>query len=46
MTGLRSAPAAGLRTAGVPTLPVDHFPADVVIGSLRDERLLAWVGGW
>jgi HAD superfamily hydrolase (TIGR01509 family) len=46
MTGLRSAQAAGLRTVGVPTLPQDDFPADMVIPSLRDERLLAWIGRW
>lgn len=46
LTGLRSAQAAGLRTVGVPTLRHDSFPADLVVSSLRDERLLAWVGRW
>ncbi len=46
MTGLRSARAAGLPVIGVPTLRQQDFPADVVIGSLRDEELLAWVRGW
>lgn len=46
MTGLRSARAAGLRVVGVPTLQHGDFPADVVLGSLRDERLLAWVRTW
>jgi HAD superfamily hydrolase (TIGR01509 family) len=46
MTGLRSAQAAGLRTVGVPTLHHDDFPADLVVSSLRDERLLAWISNW
>lgn len=46
MTGLRSAQAAGLPVIGVPTLRQQDFPADVVIGSLRDEELLEWVRGW
>ena len=46
LTGLRSAVAAGLRTVGVPTLQRDDFPADVVFGSLADDRLLAWVERW
>ncbi|UUV28185.1 HAD family phosphatase [Amycolatopsis roodepoortensis] len=46
MTGLRSARAAGMTVVGVPTLKQQDFPADVVIGSLRDEELLAWIGGW
>ncbi|RSN14937.1 HAD family phosphatase [Streptomyces sp. WAC 05977] len=46
MTGLRSARAAGMTVIGVPTLKQQDFPADVVIGSLRDEELLAWIGGW
>jgi HAD superfamily hydrolase (TIGR01509 family) len=46
MTGLRSAQAAGLRTVGVPTLDRDDFPADLVVPSLRDERLLAWISNW
>jgi beta-phosphoglucomutase-like phosphatase (HAD superfamily) len=46
MTGLRSAQAAKLRTVGVPTLSHEEFPADVVVGSLTDPGLLAWVGRW
>ncbi|MGH3762207.1 HAD family hydrolase [Actinophytocola sp.] len=46
MTGLASARAAGLPVVGVPTLPTGDFPADVVVSSLRDERLLTWLGGW
>ncbi|RSN58912.1 HAD family phosphatase [Amycolatopsis sp. WAC 04182] len=46
MTGLRSARAAGVTVIGVPTLKQQDFPADVVIGSLRDEELLAWIRGW
>ncbi|MGY6657105.1 HAD family hydrolase [Amycolatopsis sp. TRM77291] len=46
MTGLRSARAAGVTVIGVPTLKQQDFPADIVIGSLRDEELLAWIGGW
>ncbi|UMP02829.1 HAD family phosphatase [Amycolatopsis sp. EV170708-02-1] len=40
MTGL------GVPVIGVPTLKHQDFPADVVIGSLRDEELLSWVRGW
>ncbi|WP_268744771.1 HAD family hydrolase [Amycolatopsis decaplanina] len=46
MTGLRSARAAGVPVIGVPTLKHQDFPADVVLDSLRDEELLAWVRGW
>ncbi|WP_410661332.1 HAD family hydrolase [Amycolatopsis sp. lyj-112] len=46
MTGLRSARAAGVPVIGVPTLKHQDFPADVVLDSLRDEDLLAWVSGW
>ncbi len=46
MTGLRSARAAGVPVVGVPTLAHQDFPADVVIDSLRDEDLLAWVRAW
>ncbi|MEU3621499.1 HAD family hydrolase [Amycolatopsis coloradensis] len=46
MTGLRSARAAGVSVIGVPTPKDQDFPADVVIGSLRDEDLLTWVRGW
>ena len=46
LTGLRSAVAAGLRTVGVPTLRAGDFPADVVLGSLHDKRLLAWIERW
>ncbi|MFD6071480.1 HAD family hydrolase [Amycolatopsis lurida] len=45
-TGLRSARAAGVPVIGVPTLKHQDFPADVVIGSLRDEERLSWVRGW
>lgn len=46
MTGLRSARAAGLRLVGVPTLNHADFPADLVVASLRDEQLLAWIDTW
>jgi HAD superfamily hydrolase (TIGR01509 family) len=46
LTGLRSAQAAGLRTVGVPTLAAGGFPADLVVPSLRDDQLLAWVASW
>lgn len=46
MTGLRSAQAAGLHVVGVPTLPDHGFPADVVVASLEDERLLTWISSW
>jgi HAD superfamily hydrolase (TIGR01509 family) len=46
MTGLRSARAAGLRVAGIPTLAHADFPADIVFPSLLDERLLGWIGRW
>ncbi|HEX5287328.1 MAG TPA: HAD-IA family hydrolase, partial [Streptosporangiaceae bacterium] len=46
MTGLRSARAAGLRVVGVPTLRDGEFPADLVVDSLQDAGLLAWMTGW
>jgi beta-phosphoglucomutase-like phosphatase (HAD superfamily) len=45
MTGLRAATAAGLRTVAVPTLPQD-LPADLVVSSLSDPDLLAWIETW
>ncbi len=46
-TGVRSAVAAGVRVVGVPTLHVEgELPADVVVPSLRNERLLSWVRSW
>ncbi len=38
--------AAGVPVIGVPTLKRQEFPADIVIGSLLDDDLLAWVRGW
>jgi HAD superfamily hydrolase (TIGR01509 family) len=46
MTGLRAARAAGLPVVGVPTLPDSVFPADLVVDSLLDPDLLAWLDGW
>lgn len=46
MTGLRSARAAGVPVIGVPTLPNPDFSADVVVESLRDTDLLAWLARW
>lgn len=46
MTGLRSARAAGVRLVGVPTLRHDPFPADLVVESLADGHLLAWIQRW
>lgn len=46
MTGLRSARAAGVPVVGVPTLPDPDFAADIVVDSLRDPDLLAWMGRW
>ncbi len=46
MTGLRSARAAGLRVVGVPTLRDGEFPADLVVDSLQDGGLVAWVRRW
>jgi HAD superfamily hydrolase (TIGR01509 family) len=46
MTGLRSARAAGVRVVGVPTLRDGEFPADLVVDSLQDGGLLAWMSGW
>jgi HAD superfamily hydrolase (TIGR01509 family) len=46
LTGARSARAAGLKVVGIPTLASPDFPADLILGSLEDPRLLAWVGGW
>ncbi len=38
MTGVISARAAGLRVIGVPTLPEQNLPADVVVPSLTDPE--------
>ena len=46
ITGLRSARAAGLRLVGVPTLRHDEFPADLVVESLVDQDLVAWIRRW
>lgn len=46
MTGLRSARAAGLRVVGVPSLARQDFPADVVVSSLQEPKLLSWVACW
>ena len=46
MTGLRSARAAGVRVVGVPTLRTGEFPADLVVDSLQDGGLLAWMRRW
>ncbi len=45
-TGARSALAAGLKVVGIPTLPTADFPADLVVASLDDARLLERVGRW
>ena len=41
-TGAAAARAAGMRVIGVPSMDPDGFPADVVLASLTDPRLLAW----
>jgi HAD superfamily hydrolase (TIGR01509 family) len=41
-TGAEAARAAGMRVIGVPSLEPDGFPADLVLASLTDPRLLAW----
>ena len=41
-TGAVAARAAGMWVVGVPSLEPDGFPADLVLGSLSDPRLLAW----
>jgi HAD superfamily hydrolase (TIGR01509 family) len=46
MTGLRSARAAGARVVAVPTLRNGEFPADLVVDSLQDAGLLAWMRRW
>lgn len=46
MTGLRSARAAGLRVVGVPSLARQDFPADVVVSSLQEPKLLDWATSW
>jgi HAD superfamily hydrolase (TIGR01509 family) len=45
ITGLRAAQAAGLRTVAVPSLPQD-LRADLVIDSLTNPDLLAWIETW
>lgn len=46
MTGVRSARAAAVRVVGVPTLQHEPLPADLVVPSLTDADLLAWVRRW
>ncbi len=41
-TGAVAARAAGMWVVAVPSLEPDGFPADLVLGSLADPRLLAW----
>ena len=41
-TGVAAARAAGMWVIGVPSLEPDGFPADLVLESLEDPRLLAW----
>ncbi|MCC6498168.1 MAG: HAD-IA family hydrolase, partial [Propionibacteriaceae bacterium] len=41
-TGVAAARAAGMLVVGVPTLSPEGFPADLVVSSLADPRLLAW----
>jgi len=41
-TGAAAARAAGMWVVGVPSLEPDGFPADLVLASLADPRLLAW----
>lgn len=46
LTGVMSAQAAGVRVVGVPTLRDQALPADIVVTSLLDPRLLSWVESW
>jgi len=41
-TGAEAARAAGMWVVGVPSLDPEGFPADLVLTSLTDPRLLAW----
>ncbi|HSK34924.1 MAG TPA: HAD family phosphatase [Propionicimonas sp.] len=41
-TGAAAARAAGMRVVGVPSLDPDGFPAELVLETLADPRLLAW----
>ncbi len=43
ITGATAANAAGMRVIGVPSLSADGFPADLVLPSLTDPRLQAWL---
>lgn len=43
LVGLASARAAGLRVVGVPSVRGQEFPADLVVDSLADARLLSWL---
>lgn len=43
-TGFTAARAAGMLVVGVPSPEAGHFPADLVLASLLDERLIAWAG--
>jgi HAD superfamily hydrolase (TIGR01509 family) len=41
-TGAAAARAAGMRVVGVPSLDPDGFPAELVLETLADPRLIAW----
>lgn len=42
VTGVTAARAAGMLVVGIPSLDPTDFPADLVLPSLADPRLLAW----
>ena len=46
VTGATSARAAGLRVVGIPSLANVVLPADILLPSLLDSKLQAWVGHW
>lgn len=45
-TGARSARDAGLRLIAVPTVGYEAPPADLVVASLTDPDLAAWIATW
>ncbi|MEV0948606.1 HAD family phosphatase [Rhodococcus sp. NPDC049939] len=45
-TGVRSARAAGVYCAGVPSLPDTKLDADVVFSTLRDPAIVKWIASW
>jgi HAD superfamily hydrolase (TIGR01509 family) len=46
MTGVLAARAAGMKVICIPSLKGLEYPADAVLDSLEDDRLLGWLSQW